>query len=148
MKQAGRKSTADLAVVAAFHGRLAPPPHDLTEAQAAVWARIVATKPADWWDAGSAPLLAAYCRAEVEAERVGEMVEATSRRLLDADGQDQLGTYKDLRKIQAALSAEMTGLARQMRLTQQSRYRADAAAVANDKAGGKRPWHRILDAEG
>ena len=146
MKQAGRKSAAGLAVVAPFPDRLAQPPDDLTAEQAAIWAQIVATKPADWWDAGSLPLLAAYCRAAVESVRVGEMVEATSRRLMDADGQDQLGVYKELRKIQAALSSEMTGLGRQMRLTQQAKYRADAASVASDKAGAKRPWHRVIDA--
>lgn len=46
---------------------------------------------------------------------------------------DGLKRYKDLRRLQAGLSGEVNTLARAMRLTQQSKYRADAA-VADGKA--------------
>jgi hypothetical protein len=59
---------------------------------------------------------------------------------------DELGRYKELRKIQAALTGEITTLARSMRLTQQARYNAKNSDTANRKVSGSRPW-QVLDAE-
>ena len=101
------------------------------------------TKPHDWWDAGSVPILAAYCRAVVESRKVATLVESMSSEMLLLD--DGLKRYKDLRRLQAELSSEVNTLARAMRLTQQAKYRADAAAVADGKAKGERPWHRVID---
>jgi phage terminase small subunit len=141
VKQPGRKSADSLASVTQLAPfRLPQPPSDLDGPEAEVWGRVVASMPADWWDAGSLPLLAAYCRAVVQSEAVGELVRAVSQALVSDP--DELGRYKELRKIQAALSAEMIGLGRQLRLTPQSRQRADAAAVANGKAKRARPWDR------
>ena len=141
----GRKSTAALASVTALPVRLLAPPHDLSAEQSEVWGAVVATKPADWFDAGSVPLLAAYCRAVVESRKVSALVESMTADMLLLD--DGLKRYKDLRRLQAELSGEVNTLARAMRLTQQARYRADAAAVADGKAKGARPWHRVIDAE-
>lgn len=145
MKQRGRKSVAQLATVTALPLRLLEPPADLSTEEAAVWARVVATKPGDWFDAGSIPLLAQYCRATVQAEMVAEQVRQCGAALLTDP--DQLGTYKDLRKIQAALTAEIVGLARSMRLSQQARYRADKADTASRRGAGRKPWqHDVIDA--
>ena len=141
----GRKSTAALATVTALPVRLLEAPADLSAEQAEVWASVVVTKPGDWFDAGSIPLLAAYCRAVVESRKVAALVESMTPAMLLLD--DGLARYKELRKIQAALSGEVNTLARAMRLTQQAKYRADAAAVADKKASGARPWHRVIDAE-
>ena len=103
-----------------------------------MWARVAATKPGDWFDAGSIPLLAQYCRATVQAELIADLVRQTASSMLTDPA--QLGTYKELRKIQAALTGEINSLARAMRLTQQSRYRADKADTASRKANGSRPW--------
>jgi hypothetical protein len=146
VKQAGRKSAAELATVTALPVRLLQPPADLSVEEAQVWGRVAATKPGDWWDAGSIPLLAQYCRATVQAELLADLVRQTASAMLSDPS--QLGTYKDLRKLQAALSAEMSSLARAMRLTQQSRYRADKADTEGRKANGRKPWqtHDVLDA--
>ena len=124
--------------------RLLEPPTDLSAEQADVWASVVVTKPADWFDAGSVPLLAAYCRAVVESRKVAFLVESMTAEMLLLD--DGLKRYKDLRRLQAELSGEVNTLARAMRLTQQAKYRADAASVADGKAKGARPWHRVIDA--
>ena len=124
--------------------RLLEPPTDLSAEQADVWASVVVTKPADWFDAGSVPLLAAYCRAVVESRKVAALVESMTGDMLLLD--DGLKRYKDLRRLQAELSGEVNTLARAMRLTQQAKYRADAASVADGKAKGARPWHRVIDA--
>ena len=143
MKQRGRKSAAELAVVTPLPVRLLAAPADLSTEEAEVWGRVVATKPHDWWDAGSIPLLAQYCRAVVQAELVSMLVtQVGSAMLTDAS---KLGEYKELRKIQAGLSGEITTLARSMRLTQQARYNAKNSDTANRKANGSRPW--VIDAD-
>ena len=140
MKQRGRKSSAEMATVTAMPLRLVKPPEDLTPEESAVWSKVTATKPAEWWDAGSAPLLAQYCRAVVQSELVGDLVRSTGKAMLTDP--DELDRYKELRKIQAALASEMTSLARSMRLTQQSRYNAKNSDTAARKAGGTaKPWH-------
>ena len=146
MKQAGRKSGASLATVTALPVRLLAAPDDLSAEQAEVWGQVVATKPSDWWDAGSVPLLAAYCRAVVESRKVSALVESMSADMLLLD--DGLSRYKELRKIQAALSGEMTSLATKMRLTQQSRYNAKNSDTAARRGGGPaKPWHHdVVDA--
>lgn len=138
MKQRGRASSAELATVTNLPIRFLPPPADLSAEESEVWSRVVATKPGDWWNAGSVPLLAQYCRATVQAEMVAELVRQCGSAML-ADS-EQLGTYKELRKIQAGLSGEINSLARAMRLTQQSQYRADKAATESRKATGRKPW--------
>lgn len=146
MKQRGRKSAAQLATVTALPLRLLEVPTDLSADEAAVWSRVSATKPSDWWDAGSLPLLAQYCRATVQSELVAELVRQVSENL--RSDPEELGRYKELRKIQAALSGELTSLATKMRLTQQSRYRADKAETTSRKVSGRKPWqsHDVIDA--
>lgn len=69
---------------------------------------------------------------------VADLVRQTGTVMLtDAN---QLGTYKELRKIQAALSGEINTLARAMRLTQQSRYNAKNSDTASRKSTGRKPW--------
>ena len=140
MTQRGRKSSAEMATVTAMPLRLVKPPEDLTPEESEVWAKVTATKPSEWWDAGSVPLLSQYCRAVVQSELVGDLVRSTGQAMLTDP--DELDRYKELRKIQAALASEMTSLARSMRLTQQSRYNAKNSDTAARKAGGPaKPWH-------
>ena len=145
MTQRGRKSTAALATVTAMPVRFLAAPADLSPDEAEVWGRVVATKPGDWWDAGSVPLLAQYARAVVQSETVAELVRRVSLALMTDP--DELARYKELRKIQAALSGEISGLARAMRLTQQARYRADKAEPHSRKATGNKPWqtHDVIE---
>lgn len=146
MKQRGRKSSEHLATVTAMPLRMVHPPEDLSPEECEVWSRVTATKPSEWWDAGSVPLLAQYCRAVVQSELVAGLVASTGKAMLTDP--DELGRYKELRKIQGALSGEMTSLATKMRLTQQSRYNAKSGDTASKKGGGpSKPWHHdIIDA--
>lgn len=137
--------TKPLATVTALPARLLEPPPDLSAEQAEIWASIIVTKPADWFDAGTAPVLAAYCRAVVESRKIAALVEAMTADMLLLD--DGLARYKELRKVQGALAGEVNTLARAMRLTQQAKYRADAAFAAEKKASTSRPWHRVIDAQ-
>ena len=138
MKQRGRKSAAELATVSVLPLRTPEPPVDFMADESRVWARICATKPADWWDAGSLPLLAQFCRAAAQADTIAALVASVGKSMLSDP--DELARYKELRKIQAGLSGELTSLGRSMRLTQQARYNAKNSDTANRKANGKKPW--------
>lgn len=136
---------AALATVTVLPLRMLAPPADLSAAECQVWATVAATKPGDWWDAGSVPLLAQFCRATVQAELVAGLVNGVGQTMLTDP--DELGRYKELRKIQAALSGELSALATKMRLTQQARYNAKNADTASNKATGRKPWQRdVIDA--
>lgn len=131
-----RKSSEALTVapVTSLPTRLAPP-SDMPLSEVAVWKAVVATKPIEWFQADSAPLLAEYCRAVVMTDRLAVMIEAALA-APDEDGP----SLKDLMKLRDMESRRATTLAVKMRLTQQSRYTPMASATADRKAGGLRPW--------
>src|SRR5579864_7832422 len=52
-----------------------PPPKDLSPEAAKLWRAIVRAKPIGWFDAGSLPLLARYCRTAVRAERLADALD-------------------------------------------------------------------------
>ena len=129
-----RKSAAALAVVPKGKpDSRTPAPDDLNEAERAMWAEIVDTKPADWFDLDSVPVLKEYIRAAMTCDRLAGMVEEV---MAEGDGRD-VKTVLDMRDKEAR---RVASLATKLRLTQQSRYTPQSAATANRKAGGKRPW--------
>ena len=112
------------------------PPKDLTEAQSNIWRDIVATKPPDWFEADSQPVLAAYCRA----------VDFHSKISMELDKylneNEDIIPAKQLYDLQEKNARLMKNLAAGLRLTPQSRYTPKAAATANKKAGGAaKPWN-------
>lgn len=125
-----RKSTESLSVVpvTALPTRLEPPVN-LPLEQKEVWRAVVATKPIDWFQADSAPVLTEYCRAVVMCDRLAALIEVA-----------QPEELKDLLKMRDVESRRLSTLAVKMRLTQQSRYTPMASATADRKASGARPW--------
>lgn len=134
-----RKSAADLTVVpigTAVH-RLSAPPSLLRE-EAVIWDAVVQTKPADWFQADSAPILMEYCRAVVMADRLAILIEAS----LCGDNEDG-PSLKDLLKMRDAESRRIMSCGTKLRLTQQARYTPQASATADRKAGKVAlPWQR------
>lgn len=152
MESRGRKHTVRENVIAfpvakpARSKKRKPPapagsaPAYLTKEQAAIWREIIATKPADWFDADSAPLLAAYVRAVASCNRLARIVDDFERsRRFDSDA---LRAYSAALTAQERASKVLISLATKMRLTQQSRYRADEAERRNRNApkAVKKPW--------
>jgi len=119
---------------------LAPPPF-LTKAQTQLWLDVVATKPADWFDAGGAALLVGYVRAVCSANRLAQVVDGyEKRKRLDSDA---MKAYAAALSAHEKVERRVISFATKMRLTQQSRYRADAADAANrnaPKATPRKPW--------
>lgn len=135
MTQRGRKSAASLSVVAQMPVRMLEPPPDLSPECAEVWAGVVAEKPQAYFDAGSIPLLAQYCRVVVQAQNIGLQIEAVAPHIGDDEA---LQRYEKLRKLQAQVSAELACLATKLRLSIQAKYRGESNIV-NGKASRK-PW--------
>jgi hypothetical protein len=110
MKQRGRPSS--LAVVPRAVTELIerlPPPHSLTDEQAEVWSAIVSGHPADWFAAGSVPVLIQLCRHTVICKRLAELIDM---------GNEQ--DWFELIKEQRQESAIVTRLTTSLRLTPQS----------------------------
>ena len=136
MAKRGRKSAAELSVVAfpGMAGEGPAPPPSLTTAEQAVWTRVVASLPADWFSEASWPVLEQYCRHVVEARRLSELIhQATGDPELGIDAYDQLLRMRE-RETRALVSC-----ATKMRITQQSTrsHRGNQAPGAVRK-----PWEK------
>jgi hypothetical protein len=137
----GKKSAAELSTIVTLSVRLPQPPKGMTERQAKIWREVIATKPADWFAADSLPLLVCYCRACETADLLQDKIDAYDPAWLDENS--GLARYEKLLKMRSLQVANITSLATKMRLSQQSRYRGEAASVA-DKRSAKtgRLWER------
>lgn len=138
MARRGRKSAASLAVVTPLPGQRPEPPRELTKAQAAVWRAVVATKPADWFTEDTHPLLVKYCKHITTSCVLDQQIDEFPAHLLaDEDG---LKRYEALLRMRERETRAMTALARSMRLTQQSRYKAETAATKAGGVSSRKPW--------
>jgi hypothetical protein len=135
-----KKSTTDLTLVRpATPGEQLPAPDDLIAAEAALWRRVVDSKPASWFSADCAPLLAEYCRAAVVCDRLAQRIQ-TALRAADPRGLKRL---LDARHQEAV---RLATLGTKLRLTPQSKYTAKSAATAERRVAGPRPWGGKHDA--
>jgi hypothetical protein len=125
MDQRGRKSGAQLTDTARFPVSRIEAPGELTEPLALIWYEIVASQHADFVNSGNAPLLAALCRHVQEERRLGDTIDNFKTECLETE--DGLKRYDLLTKNHDRQSKAIISLARQLRLTNQSRYRADKA---------------------
>lgn len=133
-----RPSSASLSIVPVSSLQRLDPPCDLTDSEAELWVAVVESKPADWFQADSAPLLKEYVRAVVMSDRLSLLVEAA---LAGDAGEDGLG-LKDALRLRDMESKRVASLGTKLRLTQQSRYTPKASATADRAAGGARPWQQ------
>lgn len=138
MKQRGKKSAAALSVVSELIDKRLQPPDELSPSESELWLRVVATKPDDWWDAASVPLLKEYCRLHSSAEDVAGQLKSFETEWLSGD--DGLKRYERLISIRDKIQARMTQLAMKMRLTQQSRYDAQKAHSRSRPRTAAKPW--------
>lgn len=133
-----KKSIASLSVVRPLMANLPDAPNVLTDTQAQFWRAVVATKPADWFQADSFPVLADYCRAVDMSNELAALVDSFDRSQLAE--YERLKTWKDLVKMQRDQQHHVMTLATKLRLTPQSRYSATNASTASKRAGLDRPW--------
>src|SRR5690348_12087018 len=91
MGKRGRKSAASLRATpppVEIVERIKPP-HDLHDDEVEIWSAMVSERPADWFSASSAPLLAQLCRHVIHAHRVAELIERAIAEL-SVDDYDRL----------------------------------------------------------
>jgi hypothetical protein len=144
MAQRGRKSAASLSVVSVLGNERPAPPDDLTEEEAEEWRAIASRMPHDWFTRENFPLLAEYCRHIVRSRDLAKDIAAFKRFptevRLTTDG---IHRYDTLLRMADRERAALVNLATKMRLTQQSRYRADKAAPAVERGKTvRKPWEK------
>lgn len=143
MQKRGRKSAEDRAELKIIHGTFAArpePPAELNARQKEIWRETCASEPDDYFKTGATQtLLKAYCGHAFEVERLTEIMNSFETSWIkNAEGAKR---YADLSKMRAKESGAMAFIATKLRLTNQSRYRADKASVAHRNAtAGPRPW--------
>ena len=133
----GRKSLADLTVVAISGGRIKPPA-SLTPEQVEEWDQIVNSLPADYFRPGDAPLLAAFVVASVFHRRAAEDIEKRGIALVDDKGREYVNPSHQMLTSQASAMAQM---AVKLRLCPSARMTGKAAQSRNGSAARTpRPW--------
>ena len=130
MTKPGRKSSAEMSVVSITTIPRVKAPAGLPDGQATRINALIASKPADWFQPADMPLLVELARHMERADRIDAELRALAPE--DLDG------LKWLQPLANAESTRIQSLMRSLRLTPQSRYRADSAA--NRPAAGPRPW--------
>ena len=141
MQQRGRKSHG--ALVAAENVAQIPraaPPGDLSDYEAAIWSAVVNTKPADWFQADTLPLLLSYCKHVATAATIDRELAAFDPAWLRDD--EGLKRYKVLTDMRERESKTQITLARSMRLTQQSQIIPQTAGTVAKKSRAMtaKPW--------
>ena len=127
------RQSADSLSIATVSIPLRPdPPKDIPKYAQEVWKKTVDTKPPEWFEADSHPLLRAYC---IHSAQHKKLTDHLSNFEIEDDN------YAKVLKMITEQSKIIGELAVKMRLTQQSRYTPMAAKTASKKtASGGKPW--------
>jgi len=96
------------------------PPESLNDAQKLIWHQTVDNLPDDWFGLEQTPMLIAYCGHVARAAQI-EVALST------LDPLENLEQFDKLAKLASLESAKIAMHARAMRLTQQSRLKAETA---------------------
>jgi hypothetical protein len=114
------------------------PPAVMPTAQQAIWHQTVDSLPSDWFSAEQSPLLVAYCQHVCRGAQL-EAALATLNPLTEVE------IFDKICKLAAGESAKILALARALRLTVQSRLRAETAFnAASGAASAARTWQDDL----
>jgi hypothetical protein len=141
MRKRGRKSTAELSVVAvAVDGYRPKPPLGLQDEEATIWRNIVSSLPGGWFTRSNEPLLTAYCRHVATRDRLAQLVETSA----PCQEPDNLKQWDKLLSMRERESKAALSLARAMRFTQQAQMHPRTAGRAIPDSGPKlwdrKPW--------
>lgn len=140
MTKRGRKSAAELAVVpVSIDARRPPPPEQFGAKEAQVWRDTVAAAPAGWFHRAHEPMLAAYCRHVVAADRLALLVDSFKDEWIKEDG--GLQRLDKLLVMRERESRAIILCARTMRLTHQAQMHPRSAGRASASATDRpKPW--------
>lgn len=141
----GRRSQAELTVIqggAEYDPRARiEPPADMTDAQKEIWREVTKTEPREFFDTAWKQFrLREYCEAAVGLRGVQKAINEFDMSWVKS--KDGGRKYRELQKARTLDLEDMRRAARDLRLTNQSRYtpeRADVLARNTSKAD-KFPW--------
>lgn len=129
----GKKSAEALSVVTVLPERPRPPA-ELNGQERDIWNAVVNSHQGGWITKDAYPVLIQYARHAVRALRIAQLIQQEE----DADDFNP-DRWAKLLDLQNRESKTILALARAMRLTHQSRYRADSSK-ARPQSGAPRPW--------
>jgi hypothetical protein len=139
MRKRGRKSTAELSIIAvSVDGYRPEPPADLRDPEVQIWRNIVSSVPGGWFSRSNEPLLAAYCRHVATSDRLAKLVE----KVVPSQEPDVLKRWDKLLGMRERESKAALSLARAMRLTQQAQMHPRTAGRAMPESTARKLWDR------
>jgi hypothetical protein len=141
MKQRGRKSTAQLSVVAGSIDGRPLPPEGLSEQEQEIWRKVVSSENADFFHTATLrQLLAGYCRHTAAAD----WLSVAMARALAPDSDAKVSEIDRLSKVRDREQKAAVTIATKLRLTNQSRYQPSVAATKSKQASGgeRKLWER------
>lgn len=140
MGKRGPKSAAEIAtpaVPAATGDEIPDACYSLPDEAAAVWRATLAALPRGWIGPEAHPVLAAYCRTAIGLRRLGQLIHQNETE----PGAYDLDRHTALLRAHGQQAQVLKTLATSLRLTPQTRLRAEKAATLIDGTPrGKRPW--------
>jgi hypothetical protein len=142
MRQRGRKSAASLTVVPFVPSQRPVPPDHLSKQEADEWRAIVDRLPANWFPRETQPLLERLCFHVCLAQRLErELRKYDNGSLRSKTG---LQRFCTLGSMEVRETMTIISLMTKLRLTVQSRYKAErAATLANNAPTGRKPWESV-----
>ena len=113
------------------------PPATLPQAQSAIWRLTVNSLAPEWFSQEQTPILTSYCHHVVRASQLESA-------LAELDPLEDLDQFERLSRLAGLESAKIAMHARSMRLTQQSRLKAETAHGRGEAAAAA---HRLSEPE-
>lgn len=109
------------------------PPIDFDDREAAIWASIVNSMPADWFNIGSIPLLTQYVRHTVASQNLAQLI----ANITSNSDEINIKSYITLLRAQKEESGILSSLATKLRISNQALINKRG----NHKEIGKsKPW--------
>ncbi len=138
MSERGKQSAASLAIAGPVGvvQRLSPPVA-LTPEQKVVWVTVTNAMPADWFAPEHIVMLTQYVRHKAQADIIAQQIENFNIGWLADD--DGMKRYEKLGAMLERETRTLNALDRSMRLTQQSKIRADKVVKTQ---AGRKPWQK------
>jgi uncharacterized protein with von Willebrand factor type A (vWA) domain len=129
-----------------------PPPVELRDCERTIWLSITARLPGDWFTADTAPLLKQLCRHVALADELAAEMEELRQELRvlrenpEPDAKRMDAVKKEMRvvtRLHGFESDRIANTATKLRLTNQSRYRAETAQDQSDGRASSpvKPWN-------
>lgn len=140
MIQRGRKSVSALAVVKdADLAQLPPPPARMSDEQGLIWRTVMASPIAQLIRPEAWPILEEYCRAVVNARRIGALIDSLDPETSTIDEWDKL------LNMQARTQRAMQSLAEKLRIPPSTVHNGEktAAKLISHAKSTERPWEDL-----